>query len=321
MISKKIDNLEVNKVTEDILLIHQKEASSLFTVCDGLFVLPKKGRNSKTIILDANIEPKHITAINKAYGPVSDYVCTHGHMDHITHVYAWEQLGVAIHAFNPEANYLTDLQNFYFGYGFNKTLDFTLIKKFAEINGYHECNDVNVYEPGSILKFEDLEIKTIPFQGHSLAHVGFLLPTEKILHISCLGFDQLKPRVDGFGPWYGFEQCSISQYLKDIDYAELLFLEHAEFLTSSHSYIVKNPDCYPFSYMRSKIKQNQQKVDQALKSISLTLKSENEIVENLLKKDIFFPKRKLNSFMLKIYTLWESWIIRKHIQRSKFFKF
>ncbi len=91
-----IDNLQINKVTDDILLIHQINAPSHFSCSDGLLILPKKGRNYRTIALDLNIEPEHIKAINKIFGPISDYVNTHGHMDHIAHVYAWEQLGTAI---------------------------------------------------------------------------------------------------------------------------------------------------------------------------------------------------------------------------------
>ena len=85
-----------------------------------------------------------------------------------------------------------------------------------------------------------------------------------MLHISCLGFDKPKPKIDGFGPWYGFRNTSIQQYLEDITLAESLYLKDAEYLTSSHSYIVKSPDTHPFEYMRVKIKENQQKVDNIL---------------------------------------------------------
>lgn len=311
-----IDNLEIKNVTNDILLVHQIKAKGNFSTCDGLIVLPKDDRNSKTIVLDANIEPKYIKILNQIYGPVSNYVCTHGHMDHTSHVYAWEQLGAIVHAPNPEATYLLDLHNFYEGFGFNEAMDYSLIEKFGESNGYHKCNRVLSFEPGDSLKFEKFIVETISLRGHSKAHVGLFLPDEKILHISCLGFDQPKPNIDGFGPWYGFKECSIEQYLRDIDYVEKLFLKKAEFLTSSHSYITKNPDKSPFSYMRKKIEQNQNKVDEALKSLDFQLNFEEKL-KKMLELDIFFPKKKMEGFLLNIYTLWESWIIRKHLERSK----
>ena len=79
----KIDNLEITKVTEDILLVHQIKHPFFFSCCDGLLILPKKGRNYRTISLDLNIEPKYVNLLNKVYGPISDYVCSHGHLDHI----------------------------------------------------------------------------------------------------------------------------------------------------------------------------------------------------------------------------------------------
>jgi len=316
----KIDNLEIWEVTEDILLIHQKKVPFLFSCCDGLLILPKEARNKKTIALDLNIEPKYIKNLNDMYGPVSNYVCTHAHVDHTSHVYAWEQLGVNIHAPTPEASYLLDLHNFYRGFGFNEALEYSTIEKFGKINGFHNCNYINSFKPGETLKFENLVVKTISFPGHSRSHVGFLIPKEKVFHISCLGFDKPKPEIDGFGPWYGFKEASISQYIEDINQAESIFLNYAKFLTSSHSYIVKNPDTTPFEYMRTKINENQKKVDNALKISNHSKLSEDEVVNQLLKMDIFFPKKKLKDFLFEIYSLWESWIIRKHIQRSNHFK-
>ncbi|MFW9821004.1 MAG: MBL fold metallo-hydrolase [Candidatus Thorarchaeota archaeon] len=315
----KIDNIELRKVTENILLAHQKKPPFYFSCCDGLIILPRKGRNLETIILDLNIEPNLINQINKYYGPISNYVCTHAHMDHMAHIHQWESLGASINASNPEHLYLLDLYNFYEGFGFDEVMDFSIIKKFGQLNGYKKCINVKPFNPGEKLIFENLIIETIPFLGHSKAHVGLFLPEEKILHISCLGFDQSRPDDDGFGPWYGFEECSIDQYIKDIDLAELIFLEKTDLLTSSHSYIVKNPDKTPFTYMRDKIAKNQDLVDQAI--ITLKPSDPPEIsIEDLLKLDLFFPKRKMSGFMLEIYNFWESGIIGKHMERSKYLK-
>ncbi len=319
MILPQIPNLEIKHITKEILLVHQIKTPYYFSCCDGLIVLPKNGRSKLAIALDLNIEPNLIDEINYHYGPFSNYVCTHGHMDHMAHVHHWEDLGAIIHAPIPENTYLLNLKNFYLGFGFNEKLDFSLITKFAENNKYHPCKAVRPFIPGAKLTFENFTIETISFKGHSKAHVGFLLPSEKILHISCLGFDQPKPRIDGFGPWYGFNECSIDQYLKDIDSAESIFLEDAQYLTSSHAYIVKHPDSSPFSYMRNKIEKNQSIVDHAI----LTLKKTNNYkieINDFLQMDLFFPKKKLKGFIAEMYSYWESIIIYKHIERSKYLK-
>jgi glyoxylase-like metal-dependent hydrolase (beta-lactamase superfamily II) len=315
----KIDNIEIWEVTEDVLLVHQNKAPFFFSCCDGLLILPKEGRNKKLIVFDLNIEPKYIKALDKIYGPVSNYVCTHAHVDHTSHVYAWEQLGAKVYAPIPEANFLLDLRNFYKGFGFDESVKYSSVEKFGDLNGFHKCNQVNSFKPGETLRFENFIVNTISFPGHSKAHIGLLLPEEKVFHISCLGYDKPKPEIDGFGPWYGFRDASIHQYFEDIDQAESIFLSKAKFLTSSHSYIVKHPDTYPFEFMRNKIKENQKRVDNALKNTNSLMEPIEEAVDRLLKMDIFFPKKKLKDFLLEIYSLWESWIIRKHIQRSELY--
>ncbi|MFX1374462.1 MAG: hypothetical protein ACFFA0_01500 [Promethearchaeota archaeon] len=320
MVVRKVDNLEIKKVTDNILLVHQRDPPFFFSCCDGLLILPKKNRNNSTISLDLNIEQKYVKLLDNIYGPITDYICSHGHLDHTCHVHAWEEIGAIIHAPSPEANCLLNLQSFYQGFGFNEELDYKIVKEFAKLNGYQRCNHVNAFNPGVTLKFDEYNIHTISFSGHSKAHIGFFLPHDKIFHISCLGFDKPKPEIEGFGPWYGFKEASISQYIKDIKKAERFFLQNAKFLTSSHSYIVKNPDLSPFEYMKDKIKNNQKKVDNALKLLDIKELSENTIVSKLLDMDLFFPKKKLKGVVFDIYRLWESWIIRKHLHRSEYLR-
>jgi len=317
MTTSKIENLEIRKLTEDILLVHQKKPPFYFSCSDGIIILPKKRRNDSSIVLDLNVEPHLIDRLDEIYGPFTNYICSHGHMDHIAHVHQWETLGAKIHAPFPEHKHLLELHNFYRGFGFIDAMDFSVVKEFAEKNGYRKCQNVSSFKPGHTFEFEDLIIETIPLLSHSKAHVGFLIPEERLFHISCLGFDKKKPEKDGFGPWYGFKECSIEQYLIDITQAELIFLERANFLTSSHSYVVKSPDKGPFIYMKEKIAKNQELVDNAIKSHNLINKS-LDTINYLLNLDIFFPKRKMEGFLLEIYNFWESGIIRKHVERSEY---
>jgi glyoxylase-like metal-dependent hydrolase (beta-lactamase superfamily II) len=315
----QLDNLKIIEVTEEVLLVHQIKASAMFTRCDGLILLPKKGRNLQTVILDLNLEAKYIKDIYREFGPVSDYVCTHTHLDHSAHVHIWEELGAKISAPIQEYQNLLDNHTFLEKFGFLDCVSPQTGEQFTSAMGYQGCKEVSPLNPGETLKFDDLEVETIHFPGHSFGHIGFFIPSNEILHISCLGFDQIKPGVDGFGPWYGFRHCSIPQYFEDIAYAEKIFMERAKLLTSSHSYIVKNPDTTPFEYMRAKIEHNQTIVDQAILSLKPPPNT-NITIEELLEMDLFFPKEKMRGFLKEIYTLWEYWIIEKHLAKSKYLK-
>lgn len=310
-----LDNLKLSPLSPDVLLVRQVRKPSRFSCCDGLLVLPKDGRNDHVIALDLNIEPPFVRALAKKYGPVSDYVNTHGHMDHIAHVHAWEEIGATIHAPEPEADGLLGLQQFYDVLNWEGVGDIALVEQFAQENRYAPCKTLTPFQPGDTLRIGEFVLRTIPFSAHSRAHIGFLLPTERILHVSCIGFDQPAPGKDGFGPWYGFESCDITAYLEDIDRAQSIFEEKADVLTSSHAYIARKGDAAPFDYMRRKIAENQQKVDRAAALVGAAGDRE-ETVRRLGALDLFFPKSKMGGFLADIYAFWESWFIRHHLEQS-----
>ncbi len=72
--------------------------------------------------------------------------------------------------------------------------------------------------------------------------------------------------------------------------------------------------------MREKIANNQELVDNAIESHNLTNKSMDTII-HLLNLDLFFPKRKMEGYLLEIYNFWESRIIRKHVELSEFLNY
>ncbi|TFF90235.1 MAG: MBL fold metallo-hydrolase, partial [Promethearchaeota archaeon] len=271
-----IPGLEIILIKKDILLIKQLKPPFRFSCSDGLLILPKNGRNSGSIVIDANIEPRFVNKINKIFGPISYYICSHGHMDHIAHVHQWENVGAEIYAPNKEAGNLLNLWNFYRCYNFDKMISYEEIEKFGEINKYRNCRKINSYKPGRVLSFDKIDIRTIPLQGHSIGHVGFLLEEERLMHISCLGFDKKSPELDGFGPWYGFKQCSIRQYIKDIQKVRDIFHKKCKLLTSSHSYLVEENDNNPFEYMLQKIKERHMKIQKSLMNLNnFSLRKQN----------------------------------------------
>lgn len=312
-----LDNLDIEEIIPDIYFIHQIKASAYFTRCDGILIMPRNKRNLNPVIIDLNIEPEYIPKIYNHFKLNQysrfDYICSHGHMDHISHVSKWEKLGAFIHSSSPHQNNLVSLDAFLEDFGFLKELNKPIAEILGSLNHYVPCKrEPNVFRPGDILTFDNLEIQTIPLEGHSLGHVGFFFPIEKLFHISCLGFDLQKPGDDQFGPWYGFEECSLELYKENIDTAEKIFLESAKILTSSHSYVVRKKNSEPFDYMRRKIMQNQKKIMNAVQDYNEKEKNEN-LIDYLLSLDLIYPKQKMKDPLLSIFRFWESWIIKNHL--------
>jgi hypothetical protein len=312
-------NLSITEITPDVLLVHQIKASQRFTRSDGLIFLPDMKQSSLPIIIDLNIEPPYIHQVfDKYIKDVSKnsfiYIASHTHLDHSAHVYYWERLGAKIYAPLPHSLRLMDKQRLIRELGFNQAEN-GYGEQFVDTMGFCECSQVQSFQPGDTLKFGKFNIETIPFNGHSVGHIGFFFPIINLFHISCLGFDILNPNTDGFGPWYGFEECNLPQFKKDIDIAEKIFLEKGNILTSSHSYIVTEKTRFPFEYMRKKIEGNHKKIKKIIQESPFSLKevSIQKIMEYLLSIDLFFPKKKMNTMEKAVYTLWEYWIIKKHL--------
>ena len=312
-----LKNLYIEEIIPNIYFIHQIKASAYFTRCDGLLIMPRDRWNLNPVIIDLNVEPEFIQKIyiefNLDQYSRLDYICSHGHMDHIAHVSKWEELGACIHFPSPHQNNLVSVNAFLKDFGFLKGLDTDIAMHLGKLNHYKPCkNKPDVFQPGDILIFDNLKIQTIPFEGHSLGHVGFFFLEERLFHISCLGFDLQKPGDDQFGPWYGFEECSIELYKEDIDKAEKIFLNSSDILTSSHSYIVRKKNREPFDYIRRKIIQNQKKIMNAVQDYN-EKGSNMDLIEYLLSLDLIYPKSKMKDPLRTIFRFWESWIIKNHV--------
>ncbi len=317
----KLENLEITQLTNEVFFIHQIKATNFFTRSDGLLLLPSPLKNQTPVIMDLNLQPKEISLVYNAFHLSNynriDYVISHAHMDHIANVYKWEELGATIHCPQDHKEKITNVEHFYKDYGFYEGVDKQVVEKFAPLMGYQECKNVpQTFVSGETLVFDQLHVETIPLLGHSGGHVGFFFPDFKLLHISCVGFDLQNPAEisRGFGPWYGFDECDLDVYQADITKLENKFFQDANIMTSSHSYVVYEKTHFPFEYMRNKIKENQKKVNQAISTLKIDHLSHEEQLQFLIKQDIFFPKKRMDSPLKEIFTFWELGLLKHHLR-------
>ncbi len=307
------ESLRITSVTDDVLLIRQNDPAVPFSTCDGLLVLAKAGRNRRAVAFDLNIEPHLIDLVAGEYGPVGDCVVSHGIMDQVAHLHAWEDLGAVVHAPRPVAAHLSDLKAFYRGLGCDDSIGFSAFRAFAELCRYQPCGAVRDYRPGEVFRFDNLVVGTIPFKGRAPGCVGFTLVNERVFHIGGLGFDREGAEGDGFGPLYGFKGCMIPAYLRDIDLAREVYLAHSDLLTSISSGPVARPDITPFEYMAQKIMNNRARVEEAEEALSPSLKSAKKKLRALLEQDLFFQKDEMKGPLRDYCTHLEYWMIRHHM--------
>ncbi|MHA1674125.1 MAG: MBL fold metallo-hydrolase [Promethearchaeota archaeon] len=330
-------SLEITHLRENVYHITQTTSQGRFSSCDGLLCLPSNSNDSHVVILDLNLEPPFITEVFQTFNLAQyeriDYFISHAHMDHIANVWKWEELGANIFLPSPfPSNILLNPLNFLKHFHFEDYVSLATGYKLCETNGFHPCRQLaKSYSPRDLLPIDSIKltIMSIPLYGHSIGHTGYLFPDLAIVHISCLGYDLRHPyNLDntdypknlGFGPWYGFPDCSLSQYWADISKIEEKFEEFNQedqlipILTSSHAHVIRGNATKVFDYMRQKIMKLHEKIRTLLRDLNLLdLQDEEKILEILLKKDIIFPKRKMQGWLQELYTFWEYWLLKLHL--------
>ncbi len=334
---RTLPSLEITHLRENVYHITQTASQGRFSSCDGLLCLPSNPNDSHVVILDLNLEPPFITEIFQSFNLAQytriDYFVSHAHMDHIANVWKWEELGAKIFLPSPFPSILLlDPLNFLTHFHFEDYVSLTTGYKLCETNGFHPCQQpAKSYSPGDPLPIDSFthSIMSIPLYGHSIGHTGFLFPDLAIIHISCLGYDLRHPynpdhtddpNNSGFGPWYGFPDCSLSQYWTDISKIEEKFEELLQkdpdypILTSSHAHVIRGKATKAFDYMRQKIMVNHQNIRTKVQDLNFSdCQQEEKIMENLLLEDIIFPKRKMHDWVRELYTFWEYWQIKLHL--------
>ena len=340
---RTLPSLEITHLRENVYHITQTASQGRFSSCDGLLCLPINSDNSHVVILDLNLEPRFIMEVFQSFnlGQYSriDYFVSHPHMDHIANVWKWEELGANIYLPSPfPSTLLLDPLNFLKQFHFEEYVSLPTGYQLCETNGFHPCRQpAKSYSPGDPLPIDpgNYSIMSIPLYGHGIGHTGFLFPDLAIVHISCLGYDLRHPyhsdRPDdpnnsGFGPWYGFPDCSLSQYWADIFKIEEKFEEliqkdlYTPILTSSHAHVIRGRATEVFDYLRQKIMANHEKIRAKVQDVNLLdcqpeeiEKNDEKILQKLLQEDIIFPKRKMHGWLRELYTFWEYWHLKLHL--------
>jgi len=338
------ESMWITPLRDNIFHIAQKATQRRFSSCDGLLCLPDNYSTNQVdpldqadkakpidqvksveiedpiIVLDLNLETPCFDEIIERFhlnqAPKIEYYVSHGHMDHIANVWQWERLGANIHLPAPyPSEFLTDSLVFLSHFRFAEYSTLESGHMLCSSNSFHPCKrPAHTYIPGEPIRHGKWDIQTLPLFGHGQGHTGFFFPRREILHMSCLGYDLRSPDDKGFGPWYGFPDCSLPEYWKNIADMEQKFLIECQdpILTTSHATVLTEKTAFPFTYMREKIISTHQKIRDISKTHGLETTNEVEWVKAMIPHDPLFPKKKMRPWLKDIYGLWETWHLKHH---------
>lgn len=195
-----------------------------FISCSGMII-----QAEKTVWIDMNMGPEDTPRLLESQPPDACFI-THYHLDHsIWTRHVKDYSNAAIYIPKAEENYLIDLDFVIentagvLGQG-DLWRDFVVNSLgYRQLEGYH-CHDART----ELTQFVP-QMVLIETPGHSPGHTSFYFPDEKILFSGDMGLDR-------FGPWYGWSDGSILDFVESI--LKLLGLDISLVLTS-HGGVLK----------------------------------------------------------------------------------
>ncbi|MHA1272783.1 MAG: MBL fold metallo-hydrolase [Promethearchaeota archaeon] len=283
-----------------------KEESNRVNILNALLI--ENVKNNKALLIDANYPFKYIDELySRIKSPAEALILSHCHIDHSAHAfYHQEKYNTPVLIPEQEKEYLLNLGKLRDDTGFTELgladIFDMMVRKYMK---FKECKEVSSYKPGKdVFNYDNVIIKTIHIPGHSPGHTAFKidfhenLNNKSILYVSDIGSH----------PYYGDFFCNLKDYFDSIDKLEKLYLSGDYILIPAHGniYIEKNKRF--FEKIRNKIKNNEQKVLNALK------KDKPKTIKELVYEGTLTPKERMNPIVKDLYLVWDGGKIYLHLQ-------
>lgn len=281
--------------------------------CNGALIITE----NIVITLDLNIP---VVIIPQLYEFTNHrhnvHLNTHCHMDHAGHIFAYEQqAGCQIYSPYPDSEYITSIPAHKKGMGYtDANLEAEWDQLVLNEIGFRPIQNIKAFRPGETLRFNTIEIITLPFPGHNFGHVGFhvklhnlLAGQNEFLFYSDIGVD-MNSSGKGFGPWYGLPHCSLVQTLKDLNYAEILHKTTNIPMISSHGLYYPYYQANIYQWARDLIQKREDRI------IMLIKEHHGKMALNeFAPYDVIYHKAKIFGYYRTLVDWWEMWMIQNHL--------
>ncbi len=206
-------------------LVPAAEARASFLGCCGLLI-----GDRLTGVIDGNMGPPETTGFLESVSP-DVCVVSHFHVDHSRWAHeAASMPGVTVRGPEEEWRYLADVDHFIERCGLP---DPALASAWREwLTGFAGLEPVPSAVPlpaGERLDFGRTAIEVVAAGGHSPGHQAYWDRASRVLFCSDIG-------VDRFGPWYGWRDANLEEYVRSIHRLAAL---GARILATSHGGIIE----------------------------------------------------------------------------------
>lgn len=300
------------------MLTYEKLEKGIFLLRSDSFIsngiLIKNSENSENILIDCNFNYGEIQTLNDSLSNgICAYYSSHTHLDHVSNLHYFEDLGIPIYCPIPEDRYLKDMNIFLKENGMVDCGVDNIFRNliYFKLN-FKNLKHSNAFKPGETFNYGKISLETFHMPGHSPGHTAYLIRDKTksrnpVLFVSDLG-------IEKSGPWYGLKHCSLKEYRDSIKKIEDIYLSDDMVLASGHgkSYLTKQLQIFKNALKRIEINEGRvlkmfdSKKPKSLKEITL--------------KGIYYPENHLKRLppdARKIHFCWEWYIILHHINELR----
>ncbi|MBD3187350.1 MBL fold metallo-hydrolase [Candidatus Bathyarchaeota archaeon] len=274
----------------------------LFQAANGIYVADPAGDGG--ILIDCIFQPPYIKSFLEVVGKkVGTYIATHFHVDHSAKVHYYDSQGIDVVMPAKEVEYMRSADFLLEHAGLRAGgLDDLFHDKVMRLFGWKPVVNATGVSPGTAWNVGGIKVEMIGLPGHSPGHPGFTITNgdnEKIVCPVDLGFDH-------FGPWFGFPNASLPEYLESMARISRE-IDNAVAILPSHEPVIKDGYENLCNEMTRKLEGRIAAVQALMDAFPKGFTAKDGV-----EREVIYRKEKLLQPILPLFLFWETWMV-EHI--------
>lgn len=280
--------------------IIQKDAP-LFQSSNGLFIEDPDGGNG--LLIDCVFQKPYVMDfLDDVKNKVQGYISTHFHIDHSAKIHYYEAAGIPLLAAAEERPFMMGREHFFEHAGLKPAGLDTLFQQYImDAFDYKPCNNVEGIAPGKEWEIGEVVVRHHRLPGHSPGHPCFEIFSKDREDMGIFFGTDLG--LDKFGPWWGFPNCSLDEYIQSLDKAEKL-TKNKTVVASCHWDPIHDDFQGLFRRTRGKLEKWIEKLLNFARKSPAGFKA----VE-ASRHDFVYKKEKLFKPLLPMFEFWDTWMV------------